>query len=88
MSETANTCDKKPTIIMSNMKLDTLTVKQFNDICSDFESIGNMNITDAINSMDGLGFTHTMVFTALHNVFGECDSDEFYDAYYEFSVRV
>lgn len=73
---------------VSMARIDTLTVKQFNDICNDFSTIGKMNINDAIDSLDGMGFTHTMVFTALHNWFGECDSDEFYDAYYEFSVRV
>ena len=79
------------------MKLDTLTVQQFNDIVSDFDQLAKTEITsrdiigmfDEYNELcsDAFSFMHTLVYVALNNYFQEDESDEFYDAYYTFSVR-
>lgn len=55
-----------------------ISVKQFSDICDDFEG-------EDINDMC---FLHTIVYTALHNYHGDDKSKEFEDDYYFFSVKV
>ena len=70
-----------------------VTVEQFNAVCQDFpdlceEPIQNklLEFEDDRLTMDGIGFLHTLVYTALHNYFGEDESEAFEDAYYAFSV--
>ena len=55
-----------------------MTVKQFNDICDD-------HINEQI---DDINFLHTLLYTELKNRIGNDNSDEFFDMYYFFSVKV
>lgn len=57
-----------------------LTLEQFNQICDDF-------IDTKVNTIDYIGFLHTLVYVGLSNVIGDNDTDKFDDMYYFFSER-
>lgn len=76
------------------MKLDTITVEQFNGICNDNSEIGDLIINtknyEFANDTDNVGYHivglfHTMIYCALANYYDNNKTDDFWEAYDLFS---